>query len=77
MNEYSQKIKRDLEGFQSSIQKLGAGIKGSSSLWKDPKYYELSSEIAQIATQSKAVLIAGDKSCENINKFFKAASEEY
>lgn len=77
MNEYSQQIKHDLGEFQSSIQKLGAGIKGASSLWKDPKYSELSSEVAQIANQSKTVLIAGDKSCENINRFFKVASEEY
>ena len=32
MNEYSQQIKRELEGFQSAIQKLGTGIKAASSL---------------------------------------------
>ena len=42
MNEYSQQIKRELEGFQSAIQKLGTGIKAASSLWKDPKYSGLS-----------------------------------
>ena len=77
MSEYSQQIKRELEGFQSSIQKLGAGIKSASSLWKDPKYSELSSEITQIANLSRNVLVAGDKSCEVINKFFKVANEEY
>lgn len=77
MNEYSQQIKRELEEFQSSVQKLGAGIKVASSLWKDPKYSELSSEVTQIANLSKTVLVSGDKSCEVINKFFKVASEEY
>lgn len=77
MNEYSQQIKHELEGFQSSIQKLSIGIKEAAFLWKDPKYSDISSEIVQVANQSKAVLIAGDKSCENINKFFKLASEEY
>lgn len=77
MNECSQQIKRELESFQTSIQKLSLGIKTASSLWKDPKYSELSSEITQVANMSKTVLIAGDKSCEVINKFFKVAEEEY
>lgn len=77
MSEYSQQIKRELAVFQSSVQRLGAGIKSASSLWKDPKYSELSSEIMQIANLSRTVLVAGDKSCEVINKFFKVASEEY
>ena len=66
MNEYSQQIKRELEGFQSA-----------SSLWKDPKYSGLSSEMTQIANLSKNVLVSGDKSCEIIDKFFKAANEQY
>lgn len=77
MSEYSQQIKRDLDGFQSSVQKLGTGIKAASSLWKDPKYSELSSEVTQIANLSRTVLVAGDKSCDVINKFFNVASEEY
>lgn len=77
MSEYSQQIKRELAVFQSSVQKLGAGIKSASSLWKDPKYSELSSEITQIANLSRTVLVTGDKSCEVINKFFKVANEEY
>lgn len=77
MNEHSQQIKKELEEFQSSVQKLGAGIKAASSLWRDPKYSELSSEVTQIANLSKTVLVSGDKSSEVINKFFKVASEEY
>lgn len=77
MSDYSQQIKGELESFQSSIQKLSTGIKSASSLWRDPKYSELSSEITQIANLSKTVLVAGDKSCEIINKFFKVANEEY
>lgn len=77
MNEFSQHIRRDLSDFQMSVQRLSAEIKGAASLWRDPKYSELSGEITQIANQSRNVLIAGDKSCEAIEKFFKIASEEY
>lgn len=77
MNEYSQQIRKELDSFQSSIQKLSLGIKTASSLWKDPKYTELSSEMVQVANLSKTVLVAGDKGCEVVDKFFKVASEEY
>mgnify|MGYP004664956291 FL=1 len=77
MNEYSQQIKRELEGFQSSVQKLRIGIKAASSLWKDPKYADLFSEMTHIANLSKNVLASGDKSCEIIDKFFKIANEQY
>ena len=49
MNEYSQQIKRDINSFQMAVQKLGTGIKAASTLWRDPKYSELSSEMTQIA----------------------------
>lgn len=77
MNDYSQQIKRELETFQTSVQKLGVGIKSASSLWKDSKYSELSSEVSQIANLARSVLLTGDKSCEVIDKFFKIANEEY
>lgn len=77
MNEYAQQIRSDLSGFQMSIQRLNSGIKGAISLWRDPKYSELAAEISQIATESRSVLVAGDKSCKAIEKFFKVASEEY
>lgn len=77
MNEYAQQIKSDLSSFQISIQRLSSGIKGAASLWKDPKYSELATEISQVANESRLVLVAGDKSCEAIEKFFKVASEEF
>ena len=77
MNEYAQQIKRELEDFQNSVQKLSAGIKSAASIWRDPKYSELSSEISRVASQSKSVLLSSDKSCENINKFYQIASEEF
>lgn len=77
MNEYAQQIRSDLSGFQMSIQRLSSGIKGAASLWIDPKYSELAAEISQIANESRAVLVAGDKSCETIEKFFKVSSEEF
>lgn len=77
MNEYSQPIKRELDGFLIAVQKLSAEVRGASTLWKDPKYSELSSELAQVAGQSRTVLLAGDKSCNAIDKFFDVAGEEY
>lgn len=77
MNEFAQQIRSDLSGFQMSIQRLSTGIKGAAALWHDPKYSELASEISQIANDSRAVLVAGDKSCDSIEKFFKVASEEF
>lgn len=77
MNEYSQKIKQDVDVFSSAVQRLGAGIKGASSLWKDSKYSELSSEIGQIANLSKSVIVSGDRCSSSIEKFCKIAEEEY
>lgn len=77
MNESVQKIKQDLMIFQDSVQRLSQGIKCASSLWRDPKYAELSAEIAKVANNSRTVLVTGDKSCEAITKFEKIASEEY
>lgn len=77
MNEYAQQIKHDLSDFQKSVQKLSAGIKTAASIWRDPKYAELSSEITEIANHSRSVLVSGDKCCGSIEKFFKVAAEEY
>ena len=77
MNEYAQQIKGDLTDFQMSVQRLSSGIHAASSLWRDPKYSELASEITQIANQSRTVLVSGDKCCDSIEKFFKVAEEQY
>lgn len=77
MNEYAQQIKGDLADFQMSVQRLSSGIQAASSLWRDPKYSELASEITQIANQSRTVLVSGDKCCDSIEKFFKVAEEQY
>lgn len=77
MNEFVKQIRGDLSDFQVSIQRLSSGIKGTASLWQDSKYSGLVEEISQIADESRLVLIAGDKSCEAIENFFKIASEEY
>lgn len=77
MNEYAQQIKGDLTDFQMSVQRLSSGIQAASSLWRDPKYSELASEITQIANQSRTVLVSGDKCCDSIEKFFKVAEEQY
>ncbi len=77
MNEYTQLIQRDLSDFQQSVQKLSAGIKGAASLWRDPKYSELSSSISEVANNARSVLVSGERCCNSIDKFFKVASEEF
>lgn len=77
MNEFSQKIKKDVDAFSSAVQRLGSGIKSASSLWKDSKYSELSSEIGQIANLSKGVIVSGDRCSNSIEKFYKIAEEEF
>lgn len=77
MNEFAQQINRSLTDFQLSVQRLSSGIQAASSLWRDPKYAELASEITQIANQSRTVLVSGDTCCDSIEKFFAVAEEQY
>lgn len=77
MNEYTQQIKGNLDDFQCAVQKLSVGIRDASILWRDAKYAELSAEMAQVANESRAVLMAGDKCCASIDRFFKISEEEY
>lgn len=73
----SENIKKEMQIFQASVKKLSAGVGAASSLWKDKKFSELSSSVAEIANQSKDVIVTGDRCCSSIDKFEKIASEKY
>lgn len=73
----SAKIRKDLQLFQSSVKKLSTGVGQASSLWKDEKYSELSSSVSQVASQSKQVMVTGDRVCASLDKFDKISAEKY
>ena len=73
----SASIRKDLQLFQASVKKLSAGVGQASSLWKDEKFSELSSSVSQVATQSKQVMMTGDRICASLDKFDKIAAENY
>lgn len=73
----SENIKKEMQIFQASVKKLSAGVGTASSLWKDEKFSELSSSVAEIANQSKNVIVTGERCCSSIDKFEKIASEKY
>lgn len=73
----SASIRKDLQLFQASVKRLSAGVGQASSLWKDEKFSELSSSVSQVATQSKQVMMTGDRICASLDKFDKIAAENY
>lgn len=73
----SSSIRKEMQAFQASVQKLGIGISDASSLWKDEKFSELSSSVTEIANRSRSVLIAGDRCCASIDRFEAIAAEQY
>ncbi len=70
-------IKKELQAFQAAVKKLSCGIGRASSLWTDVKFFELSSSISRVATQSKDLMMSGDKCCSSIDRFDKIAAEKY
>lgn len=73
----SNEIKRELQGFKNSIQKLSVGIGQVGTLWKDQKYNDLNSSVKEVASQSKTVMVYGDRCCSSIDRFDRIASEKY
>lgn len=70
-------VRKEMQIFQSSVKKLSAGISRASSLWKDKKFSELSASIGEVATNSKNVIVAGDRCCSSVDKFNKIVAEKY
>lgn len=73
----SGEIRKDLQLFQESIKHLSSSISGASSLWRDQKYAELSSAVSEVASQSRDVMVSGDRCCLSIDRFDKVAAERY
>ena len=73
----TEKIRKEMQIFQSSIKNLSAGISRASSLWKDEKFSELSASVGDVANNSKNIMVIGEKCCSSIDKFDKIAAEKY
>lgn len=73
----AESIRREMQIFQSSIKNLSIGISRAASLWKDEKYSELSASIGEVAINSKDVMVAGDRCCSSIDRFYKIVAEKY
>lgn len=73
----SESIKKKMQMFQASIKQLSSGVESASSLWRDERFSELSSSVAEIANQSKDVMVTGGRCCSSIDRFEKIASEKY
>jgi len=70
-------IKKNLQDFQAAVEKLSCVIGRASSLWSDAKFSELSSSVAHVATQSKDLMMSGNKCCFSIDRFDKITTEKY
>ena len=70
-------IKKSLEQFQVSVAKLSGEIGKATSVWSDPNYSKLHSEVSDIANQSKDVIVSGDKFCSSLERFNKIVIEKY
>ena len=73
----SGEIKKDLQLFQASIKQLSSSISSASSLWSDKKFAELSTAVSEVASQSRDVMVSGDRCCSSIDRFDKVAAERY
>ena len=70
-------IKKDLQVFQAAVKELSDGIGRASFLWNDDKFFKLSSSVRHVATQSKELMMSGDRCCSSIDRFNKIAAEKY
>lgn len=74
---HSGKIRTDLDSFQIMVQKLGGEVGKASALWQDEKYSELSAAVRVIASNSRNVIVAGDRCCASIDRFAQISAEQY
>ena len=69
-------ISADMQEFRSAIKKLSDKIGRAASLWNDAKFAELSASVGVVATQSKDLMVSGERCCTAIEKFNKIAAEK-
>jgi biotin operon repressor len=72
----SNKIRREIGLFQTSVKELSDGIKQSGTTWNDEKFKNLSELIRNVAYSSKQVIVSGERVCEELDKFEQIASEQ-
>lgn len=70
-------IKQEMQSFEASVKRLSAGVGQASVLWRDEKYSELSASVSEIASQSRDVLVSGQRCCASVEKFISIAGEKY
>lgn len=70
-------IKKDMDMFQDAVKKLSIEVGKASSIWGDSKFSGLTASVNMIANMSKNVIVAGDCSCNSIDKFIKISDEKY
>ena len=72
----SSALRRELEGFKLSTEKISGRLKAVGDIWSDGNYKSLQTQISDLAKNSKMVLVNGDNACSGIDKFFSIAAEE-
>lgn len=72
----SESIRKEMQVFQAATKKLSTNIGAASSLWRDEKFSELSSSVAEIANEAKEIMVTGDRCCNSIDKFEKIVAEK-
>lgn len=62
-------ITNEAQRFQASVKKLSKNIKEAGVNWSDDKYQDLSNLVAQIASNSKCIMVAADRFTSSVEKF--------
>ena len=75
-NNHDSAIKKELEGFKLSTEKISEKINAVGDIWKDGNYISLQAQIGELAKTSKNVIESGERVCFNIDKHFAIAAEE-
>ena len=70
-------IKKETQNFQDSVKKLSSSISKNGSLWKDNRFFALSASISEVAKQSMNVMVASERCCCSIDKFYEITAEKF
>ena len=75
-NNHASALKRELEGFKLSAEKISKKINSVSDIWSDVNYASLQARICELAKMSKIFIESGERTCSSIDKFFAFAAEK-
>lgn len=65
----SSRLERDLNDLERSVSAISSQINNAGVIWRDSKFYELKSNIAEFASSTSSVLRTGRECCKAINDF--------